>query len=88
MVDLLQSEGLNVFAHLPRRVTHEELLSVFRVMSLGCDVSDLASPDKVIERWDDIPPASQNLIAARNAILEHVEQLINELKQIENRVEI
>ncbi len=81
VVDLLRSEGLDVSAHLPRRVTCEELIGAFRVVALGCDVSDLAPPDKAIERWNDIPPANQNLIAARNAVLEHVEQLISELKQ-------
>lgn len=81
VVDLLRSEGLDVSAHLPQRVTREELVGAFRVVSLGCDVSEMAPPEVTIDRWDDIPPASQNLMAARDAILEHVEQLIRELKQ-------
>lgn len=81
VVDLLRSEGLDVSAHLPQQGTREELIGAFRIVSLGCDVSDLAPPDKAIERWDDIPPVSQNLIAARDVVLEHVEQLIGELKQ-------
>jgi arsenate reductase (thioredoxin) len=81
VIDLLQSEGFDVSTHLPRRVTREELVGAFRVVSLSCDVSDLAPPNKAIERWDNIPPASQNLMAARDAILEQVERLISELKQ-------
>ncbi|MBD2465875.1 hypothetical protein H6G89_33340 [Oscillatoria sp. FACHB-1407] len=61
-------------------MTREEIVEAFRVVSLGCDVSDLA-PQVAIARWDDIPPPSQNLPAAHDAILKHVEKLISELKQ-------
>jgi hypothetical protein len=34
----------------------------------------------VIERWDDVPPPSQNMIVARDRIRTHVEQLVATLK--------
>jgi protein-tyrosine-phosphatase len=92
VVEMLEKEGIDVSKHVPRHVTREELADAFRVVSLGCDVSELApvemamrstSPFGVIAHWDDVPPPSQNLMAARDSILKHVERLINELKQVD-----
>jgi protein-tyrosine-phosphatase len=82
---LLRTEGLDLAGHIPRRVTREELAAAFHVVSLGCDLDNLLPPGKAIERWDDVPLASQNLIAARNSIRIHVEKLVAELKQTETR---
>jgi hypothetical protein len=46
----VDSIGLDVSTHLPRRVTREELVGA---VSLVCDVSDLAPPEVAIDRWDD-----------------------------------
>lgn len=79
VAELLQSEGLDVTGYTPRSVTAAELAQAGRVISLGCDVSYLASPELKLERWDDVPPPSQNLAAARTVILARVEQLMAEL---------
>src|SRR5262245_42869700 len=76
VVELLRAEGMDVNGQRPRRVTHEELRTADRIISLGCDLSDLAPAGSRIERWDDVPAPSQDLIAARNRIHAHVEQLI------------
>ena len=75
---LLRSEGLDIASYTPRRVTREALAAAFRVISLGCDVADLAPPGLSMEQWDDVPPPSQDLAAARDIILAHVKRLIEE----------
>src|SRR5215211_184584 len=65
VVALLRTEGIDIGDYLPRRVTAEELASADWIISLGCDLGDLARSGMLIERWDDVPPPSQNLIVAR-----------------------
>lgn len=80
VVELLKTEGIDVANQIPRHLTAEDLTAAFRVISLGCDVTSLALPELLVERWDDVPPPSQNLAAARGIILAHVERLVAELK--------
>jgi arsenate reductase len=80
VVALLRAEGIDVADQRPRRVTPEELATAFRIISFGCDLGDLARPGMVIERWDDVPPPSQNLLVARDRIRAHVEQLVATFK--------
>jgi arsenate reductase (thioredoxin) len=76
VVALLRTEGLDVAHEQPRAVTREALAAAFRVISMGCEVSDLAPPGSIVEHWNDIPSPIQDLIAARDRISTHVEQLI------------
>jgi arsenate reductase (thioredoxin) len=73
---LLRADGMDVTQHRPRYVSREELATAFRVISMGCDVSDLAPPGTIVEHWNDVPTLSEHLIAARDVIYTHVERLI------------
>jgi arsenate reductase (thioredoxin) len=73
----LLAEGIDVRAYHPRRVTVGELASASRVVSLGCDLGDLAPPGLVVERWDDVPSPSTDLTGARAVIAAHVRRLID-----------
>jgi protein-tyrosine-phosphatase len=84
VAELLHSEGIDVTGYMPRRVTAEELAQAWRVISLGCEVDHLAPSQLAVERWDDVPPPSQDLAAAKNIILARVEQLVTELKFLES----
>ena len=79
VVEALRAEGIDVSAHRPRQVTREELVGAWRVVSLGCDLGDLAPPGLIIERWDDVPPPSQGIDIARDAIRRRVDWLVDEL---------
>ena len=61
----LLAEGIDARAHRPRRVTTGELARASRVVSLGCNLGDLAPPGLVVERWDDVPSPSADLTGAR-----------------------
>src|SRR5262245_15939524 len=73
VADLLAAEGFDLAGYRPHLVTHEQLYDAFHVVSLGCDPADLR-PRNAIEQWDDIPPTSHDLMAARNLIYGRVEQ--------------
>jgi protein-tyrosine-phosphatase len=75
---MLMSEGVDVSGHQPRRVTTAELDHAARVISMGCDDADLEIPPERITYWD-IPAVSQDMPAARAAILRHVEALVESL---------
>jgi len=80
VIKLLASEGLEVANHTPRHVTREDLEKAYRIISLGCDVNDLASQSTEIEYWNDVPSPSKSLHEARDLIYTKVEKLINDLK--------
>jgi arsenate reductase (thioredoxin) len=73
----LFAEGIDVRAHRPRRVTAEELAGASRVVSLGCDLGDIAPPGLVVEHWDDVPSPSADLTGARAVIAAHVRRLVD-----------
>jgi protein-tyrosine-phosphatase len=80
VVALLRAEEIDVADQRPRRMTPEELAMAQRIISLGCDLGDLARPEMEIEHWDDVPSPSQNLLGARDRIRDHVERLVMAIK--------
>ena len=79
VVAALRADGIDVAEHRPRRVTPEDLAAAHRIITLGCDIGALAAPGAAIVSWDDVPPVSRDLEAARSAIRRHVERLVAEL---------
>ena len=73
----LLADGMDVRGQRPRRVTAEELATAWRVVSLGCDPTELAAPGPVVERWDDVPSANADLASAREAILARLTALLD-----------
>lgn len=80
VVQLMNEENIDVSHHVPRSVTTEELQSVWKIVSLGCDVNKLGSFREKMEAWDDIPPPSHDLIGARDAIRRRIETLVEEIE--------
>jgi arsenate reductase len=79
VVEALRAEGIDVSGHRPRRVTRAELAEAWHVVSMGCEVDDVAPAGTAIERWDDVPGPSQNLAGAREAIVANVARLLDRL---------
>src|ERR687896_111409 len=73
----LFAEGIDVRAHRPRRVTAEALAGASRVVSLGCDLGDIAPLGFVVEHWDDVPSPSADLTGARAVMAAHVRRLVD-----------
>jgi arsenate reductase len=73
----LLAEGIDVRGHRPRCVTREELATARWVVSLGCDLGDIAPPGLVVEHWDDVPSPSADLTRACAVIAARVRQLVD-----------
>ena len=69
----LEREGFDVRELKPHHVTPDEIESAARVVAIGCNIADA-------ERWDDVPPASEDLEGSAAAIRRHVEALAEELR--------
>lgn len=86
VVALLRQYELDASSHVPRRVTHDELKSASRVISLGCD-SELTSMPLIqskLELWDDVPPPIHDLPGANEHIRGQVEDLVSRLEREQN----
>lgn len=77
VAELLAGEGVDVRSFRPRQVTEEDLRTATRVISIGCEVAS----DRAVERWDDVPQASEDLHGSAEAIRRHVEALAAELRE-------
>jgi hypothetical protein len=76
----LAADGLTVSGK-PQRVTAADAAGASRVVALGCDLKK-AAPGVKAEQWDDVPPISQDYVASRKAIVEHVRKLLAELEAV------
>ncbi len=79
VVALLRSEGLAGTAQKPHRVTEAELAAADWIISMGCDLTGLLPPGTAVVHWDNIPPPSQDLLGAKQAIIGHLEQFLYQL---------
>ena len=78
VIEGLLAEGIDVRGRRPRPLTRAELAHAWRVVSFGCDLGNAAPPGLTIERWDDVPPVSENFKAARDAIVARLPRLLAE----------
>lgn len=77
VVEALRDEGIDVAGYRPRRATREELAAAGHIVALGCDLDGLIAPGMAIERWDDLPPVSDDVDVARAAIRSRVMMLLD-----------
>ncbi len=82
VVDALAAEGIDVATHQPRRVTRAELMSAWQVVSMGCNPDELAPAGVRVERWDDVPAASEDMVASQAAIAARVTHLIEQVHAV------
>jgi protein-tyrosine-phosphatase len=85
VVELLHRAGLDVEDGKPRRLTDRDLAESRLVVSMGCALPAELGPAPRLERWDDLPLASRDLVAARDAIGRRVEDLVGRLQAVGSR---
>ncbi len=73
----LFEEGIDIRDQRPRMATREDLVGAWRVVSFGCDLSPLVTPDVPVIQWVGVPAASEDLPAARETIVARVAQLLD-----------
>lgn len=72
---LLLRDGLDVGSFIPRSVQEGDVRSANRIVAIGCRLDGVP-----LERWDDVPAASEDLEGSAAAIRRHVEALMEELR--------
>jgi arsenate reductase len=80
VVARLHSEGLDVSHQSPRIVTQQDLIQADWIVSMGCNIGDLAPPGKKIEQWNDVPPPGQDMNGACQSIQDHMVSLFQGMK--------
>ncbi len=79
VIDLLACEGMTLYSQLPRKVTRDDLLHAFQVISLGCTLEEMEEVPQQFTAWEDVPLAGTDLEGSWLAIRRHVDHLLAEL---------
>ena len=80
IVEGLRRDGFDVNEFHPAPVGASDLSSSQRVITIGTPLPAIAQPGGlVLERWDDVPPASVDYGSARDALKSHVDKLVEQL---------
>jgi protein-tyrosine-phosphatase len=79
VAEFLKAQNLRV-AHAPKRVTRADLANATKLISMGCALEDLPLQGETVERWDDVPPVSQDLEKSWLVIRKKVDALTAQLK--------
>jgi protein-tyrosine-phosphatase len=81
IAESLRQDGFSVETFTPARLTRTDLGEATRVVAIGADVSSVTRGSRVrVDEWTDIPPASENYAASRDAIIRRIDQLMKELE--------
>ena len=81
VIEHLSQFGIDISDHVPARFTTKQLQSADRVVSIGCDTSEIAPYAKNLESWDEVPMLSDDFYGTCAAIGVRVEALVDELKR-------
>ena len=75
----LRADGLDVSTWKPKQVSDDDLRGANKVVTLACELRRTkAAPEKLIE-WKDVPAVGDGYAAARAAIVQQVEKLLQAL---------
>jgi len=72
----LAADGLEFVATKPQLVTGQLTERANHIVSFGCDLTEVAAPERVIV-WNDVPAVSDGYAPARDAIVARVEPLLD-----------
>lgn len=78
--DALRGDGFDVAGFQPRALLAADAAGAARVIAIGVDLGATpAAAGAPVEKWDGIPPATQDYAAARDAIKARIEALMERL---------
>ncbi|RPI96410.1 MAG: hypothetical protein EHM40_01460 [Chloroflexi bacterium] len=72
----LSEDGLTPTESVPQKLAEADIQSAQRVVTFG-ELPIEHHGQATIERWDDIPPVSENYAQARDAILARIRQMLD-----------
>jgi protein-tyrosine-phosphatase len=80
IVEALRGDGFDVSAFHPRALAEADVAGAARVVLIGVDGEPpLPAAGGMVDRWDGIPPASQDYSASRDAMKARIEKLLDAL---------
>jgi len=71
----LQKDGLAPTETTPQKLSFQEVEVARRVIAF-CELPEAYQQKTVIERWEDVPPVSEDYTKARDAIINHLSHLV------------
>ncbi len=74
----LAKDGYDVAAFKPKALAKDDVAGAVQVVAIGVDPPLLAGA-KAVSRWTDVPPASTEYAAARDAMAKRIEALLDTL---------
>ena len=77
-VEGLQRDGLTPTESFPKRISLEEVEPATKIVSF-CELPEEYQGKANLERWEDIPPVSEDYDNARDAILEKLRRVIDSI---------
>ena len=80
IAERLRGDGFDVRGFRPQVLAREALLGASRLVVIGSEPpSWVAAEGVAVERWDGIPPASENYQASRDALRDRIVALLESL---------
>jgi protein-tyrosine-phosphatase len=77
----LRDDGFDVAGFVPAELTSADLATAIRVVAIGVDTSPVTSSTRVpVETWREIPPASEQYEASRDALRRRMLALLDDLE--------
>jgi protein-tyrosine-phosphatase len=75
----LQADGLAP-GEKSKQLSEADVVGTSRVVAF-CKLPEKYYQKAAVEEWDDVPPVSEDYLKAREAILDHVKRLLDELQR-------
>lgn len=73
----LSEDGLTPTESAPQQLTQADWQSAQQVITF-CELPVEYQPQALVERWDNIPPVSENYEQARDAIIERIRDMLDQ----------
>lgn len=74
----LQADGLTPTEFIPQKLSLADVESAQQVIAF-CELPEEYRSNALIEQWDGVPPVSEDYETARDAIVEGIHRLINNI---------
>jgi protein-tyrosine-phosphatase len=75
----LEADGLAVDGDKPKRLSKADVSRSIRVVAF-CELPEAYKKGVRVEQWTDVPAVSEDYQKAREAIVEHIKRLLDELR--------
>lgn len=75
----LRADGLEVGREKPERLSEADVAGAIRLVTF-CQLPEAYSSAVSVEEWSDVPPVSEDYNKARDAIIERIRDLMDDLR--------